>query len=154
MNDCTCVCRLAARYIWWMCPVCLLEIWLLLLRCKVSCKKKTKTKKQEHFDSGVNIKSSCNKLPALFPFSIVSAGKVVHAETTVAHAVLNGSQYYHQDWAHSAAHVIVPPLRIDPSTPGYLMGLLGKYVLITATNILYLFLKCFHCTGGQWLVII
>lgn len=54
------------------------------------------------------------------------AGKVVHAETTVAHAVLNGSQYYHQDWAHAAAHVIAPPLRIDPNTPGYLMGLLGK----------------------------
>lgn len=64
-------------------------------------------------------------------FCLVCAGKVVHAETTVAHAVLNGSQYYHQDWAHAAAHVIAPPLRIDPNTPGYLMGLLGKYVLIT-----------------------
>lgn len=56
---------------------------------------------------------------------------MVHAETTVAHAVLNGSQYYHQDWAHAAAHVIAPPLRIDPNTPGYLMGLLAKYVLFT-----------------------
>lgn len=64
-------------------------------------------------------------------FCWVCAGKVVHAETTVAHAVLNGSQYYHQDWAHAAAHVIAPPLRIDPNTPGYLMGLLGKYVLTT-----------------------
>lgn len=64
-------------------------------------------------------------------FAPVYAGKVVHAETTVAHAVLNGSQYYHQDWAHAAAHVITPPLRIEPNTPGYLMGLLGKYVLIT-----------------------
>lgn len=53
---------------------------------------------------------------------------MVHAETTVAHAVVNGMQYYHQDWAHAAAHVVVPPLRIDPNTPGYLMGLLGKYV--------------------------
>lgn len=60
---------------------------------------------------------------------LASAGKVVHAETTVAHAVLNGSQYYHQEWSHAAAHVIVPPLRIDPNTPGYLMGLLAKYVL-------------------------
>lgn len=67
----------------------------------------------------------------LKPFCSFCAGKVVHAETTVAHAVLNGSQYYHQDWAHAAAHVIAPPLRIDPNTPGYLMGLLGKYVLIT-----------------------
>uniref|UniRef100_A0A8C4HRF1 Dihydropyrimidinase like 5a n=1 Tax=Dicentrarchus labrax TaxID=13489 RepID=A0A8C4HRF1_DICLA len=32
-------------------------------------------------------------------------GKVVHGETTTAHAVLNGMQYYHQDWAHAAAHV-------------------------------------------------
>lgn len=84
--------------------------------------------------------------PLLFSFSSVSAGKVVHAETTVAHAVLNGSQYYHQDWAHAAAHVIVPPLRIDPNTPGYLMGLLGKYVLITATNVLYLYLFLKYCT--------
>lgn len=51
---------------------------------------------------------------------------MVHAETTVAHAVLNGMQYYHQDWAHAAAHVLVPPLRIEPNTPNYLMGLLGK----------------------------
>ncbi|XP_034756632.1 dihydropyrimidinase-related protein 5-like [Etheostoma cragini] len=53
-------------------------------------------------------------------------GKVVHAETTVAHAVLNGMHYYHQDWAHAAAHVTVPPLRLDPNTPSYLMGLLGN----------------------------
>uniref|UniRef100_A0A668UIQ8 Amidohydrolase-related domain-containing protein n=1 Tax=Oreochromis aureus TaxID=47969 RepID=A0A668UIQ8_OREAU len=52
--------------------------------------------------------------------------KVVHGETTVAHAVLNGMQYYHQDWAHAAAHVIIPPLRLDPNTPSYLMGLLGN----------------------------
>ncbi|XP_063078591.1 dihydropyrimidinase-related protein 5-like [Engraulis encrasicolus] len=53
-------------------------------------------------------------------------GKVVHAETTVAHAVLNGMHYYHQDWAHAAAHVMAPPLRLDPNTPNYLMGLLGS----------------------------
>ena len=55
-------------------------------------------------------------------------GKVVHAETTVAHSVLNGMHYYHQDWAHAAAHVMAPPLRLDPNTPNYLMSLLGKYV--------------------------
>ncbi|TNN63006.1 Dihydropyrimidinase-related protein 5 [Liparis tanakae] len=53
-------------------------------------------------------------------------GKVVHAETSVAHAVLNGMQYYHQDWVHAAAHVVVPPLRLDPNTPSYLMGLLAN----------------------------
>lgn len=60
---------------------------------------------------------------------------MVHAETTVAHAVLNGMHYYHQDWAHAAAHVIIPPLRLDPNTPSYLMGLLGKYVLSTDISV-------------------
>lgn len=89
--------------------------------------------------------SSCN-LGHLFSFTSDSVGKVVHAETTVAHAVLNGSQYYHQDWAHAAAHVVAPPLRIDPNTPGYLMSLLGKYVIITAIYVLHLFSKmlCFN----------
>ncbi|KAM6961356.1 dihydropyrimidinase-related protein 5a [Aplochiton taeniatus] len=56
-------------------------------------------------------------------------GKVVHGETTTAHAVLNGLQYYHQDWAHAAAFVTVPPLRLDPNTPNYLMSLLGNDTL-------------------------
>ncbi|XP_064196759.1 dihydropyrimidinase-related protein 5b [Anguilla rostrata] len=56
-------------------------------------------------------------------------GKVVHAETTTAHAVLNGLHYYHQDWAHAAAYVTVPPLRLDPNTPNYLMSLLGNDTL-------------------------
>uniref|UniRef100_A0A674MGB4 Dihydropyrimidinase like 5a n=1 Tax=Takifugu rubripes TaxID=31033 RepID=A0A674MGB4_TAKRU len=54
---------------------------------------------------------------------------VVHAETTTAHSVLNGMQYYHQDWCYAAAHVTVPPLRLDPSTPNYLMSLLGNDTL-------------------------
>ncbi|XP_030642000.1 dihydropyrimidinase-related protein 5a [Chanos chanos] len=56
-------------------------------------------------------------------------GKVVHGETTTAHAVINGMQYYHQDWAHAAAFVTVPPLRLDPNTPNYLMSLLGNDTL-------------------------
>ncbi|XP_051546542.1 dihydropyrimidinase-related protein 5-like [Myxocyprinus asiaticus] len=56
-------------------------------------------------------------------------GKVVHAETTLAHSVLSGMHYYHQDWAHAAAHVIAPPLRLDPNTPDYLMGLLGNDII-------------------------
>ncbi|XP_051974323.1 dihydropyrimidinase-related protein 5b [Xyrauchen texanus] len=55
--------------------------------------------------------------------------KVVHAETTVAHSVLSGMHYYHQDWAHAAAHVIAPPLRLDPNTPDYIMGLLGNDII-------------------------
>lgn len=61
--------------------------------------------------------------PAL---SHLPPGKVIHGETTTAHTVLNGMQYYHQDWAHAAAHVTVPPLRLDPATPNYLMSLLGR----------------------------
>lgn len=56
-------------------------------------------------------------------------GKVVHGETTMAHSVMNGLQYYHQDWAHAAAYVTVPPLRLDPNTPNYLMSLLGNDTL-------------------------
>uniref|UniRef100_A0A3P8V7W8 Dihydropyrimidinase like 5a n=1 Tax=Cynoglossus semilaevis TaxID=244447 RepID=A0A3P8V7W8_CYNSE len=63
----------------------------------------------------------------LCPFSIYS--KVVHGETTTAHTVLNGTQYYHQDWAFAAAHVTVPPLRVDPATPNFLMSLLGNDTL-------------------------
>lgn len=55
-------------------------------------------------------------------------GKVVHGETTTAHAVINGLQYYHQDWVHAAAYVTVPPLRLDPNTPNFLLSLLGRYV--------------------------
>lgn len=87
---------------------------MLLLRCKVTWNGEGK--------NGGRRPWGCYKGSLCSAY----AGKVVHAETTVAHAVLNGSQYYHQDWAHAAAHVIAPPLRIDPNTPGYLMGLLGK----------------------------
>lgn len=79
------------------------------------------------------------RMKADFSSLFIISGKVVHGETTVAHAVLNGMQYYHQDWAHAAAHVIVPPLRLDPNTPSYLMGLLGKYVCCTQISMLYCF---------------
>ncbi|XP_056312252.1 dihydropyrimidinase-related protein 5b [Danio aesculapii] len=61
-------------------------------------------------------------------------GKVVQAETTVAHAVLSGMHYYHQDWAHAAAHVIAPPLRLDPNTPDHLIGLLGNDIINVAAS--------------------
>lgn len=56
-------------------------------------------------------------------------GKVVLGETTTAHAVLSGLQYYHQDWALAAAHVTVPPLRLDQGTPNAIMSLLGSDTL-------------------------
>uniref|UniRef100_A0A8B9LJ64 Dihydropyrimidinase like 5a n=1 Tax=Astyanax mexicanus TaxID=7994 RepID=A0A8B9LJ64_ASTMX len=61
-------------------------------------------------------------------------GKVVHGETSTAHAVINGLQYYHQDWAHAAAYVTVPPLRLDPNTPNFLLSLLGNDSLNVVTS--------------------
>ncbi|XP_077345232.1 dihydropyrimidinase-related protein 5 [Lithobates pipiens] len=56
-------------------------------------------------------------------------GKIVYGETTTAHSTLNGLHYYHQDWSHAAAYVTVPPLRLDPNTPNYLMSLLANDTL-------------------------
>ncbi|KAK7940407.1 hypothetical protein WMY93_003733 [Mugilogobius chulae] len=56
-------------------------------------------------------------------------GKVVLGETTTAHSVLSGLQYYHQDWALAAAHVTVPPLRLDQGTPNAILSLLGSDTL-------------------------
>lgn len=56
-------------------------------------------------------------------------GKVVLGETTTAHSVLSGLMYYHQDWSLAAAHVTVPPLRIDQGTPNAIMSLLGSDTL-------------------------
>ncbi|KAG8544144.1 hypothetical protein GDO81_023009, partial [Engystomops pustulosus] len=56
-------------------------------------------------------------------------GKPVYAETTTAHATLNGLHYYHQEWSHAAAYVTVPPLRLDANTPNYIMSLLANDTL-------------------------
>lgn len=77
----------------------------------------------------LQLSSHWHLIQSMLILCFLNTGKVVHGETTTAHAVLNGMQYYHQDWAHAAAHVVVPPLRLDPSTPNFLMSLLGKYVL-------------------------
>ncbi len=53
-------------------------------------------------------------------------GSVVIGEVTAAGLGTDGSHTFNKCWIHSAGHVMSPPLRDDPSTPGYLMDLLAN----------------------------
>lgn len=53
-------------------------------------------------------------------------GKVVIGEPIAAGLAVCGDNVQHKCWRHAAAHVMSPPLRTDPSTPAYLMRLLGN----------------------------
>ncbi|XP_068610872.1 dihydropyrimidinase [Brachionichthys hirsutus] len=53
-------------------------------------------------------------------------GRVVFGEPIAAGLGIDGTHYWDKDWAHAAGYVMGPPIRPDPSTPGYLMDLLAN----------------------------
>ncbi|KAK3742135.1 hypothetical protein RRG08_008537 [Elysia crispata] len=62
-------------------------------------------------------------------------GKIVFGEPVAASLGTDGSHHYNKCWRHAAGHVMGPPLRNDPSTPGHLMDLLANNDLqVTGTD--------------------
>ncbi len=71
----------------------------------------------------VNVMS---KSSALVISDAKRAGSIVFGEPIAASLSTDGTHYFNKCWRHSAGHVMSPPLRDDPSTPGYLMDLLSN----------------------------
>ena len=59
------------------------------------------------------------------------AGYIIFGEPIAAGLGTDGTHYYNRCWRHAAGHVLSPPLRPDPTTPEYLMQLLGSGSLQT-----------------------
>ncbi|GAB6032317.1 hypothetical protein CHUAL_010955 [Chamberlinius hualienensis] len=53
-------------------------------------------------------------------------GVICYGEALASGLGTDGSHCYNKCWRHAAAHVISPPLRSDPSTPGFLMDMLAS----------------------------
>ncbi|KNC75961.1 dihydropyrimidinase [Sphaeroforma arctica JP610] len=53
-------------------------------------------------------------------------GCVVFGEPIAAGLGADGNCHFNKCWRHAAHHVMGPPIRPDPSTPGYLMDLLAS----------------------------
>lgn len=53
-------------------------------------------------------------------------GRIVIGEPIAASLGTDGTHYFNKCWRHSAGHIMSPPLRDDPSTPGYLLDLLAN----------------------------
>ncbi|CAG0883337.1 unnamed protein product [Cyprideis torosa] len=52
-------------------------------------------------------------------------GKTVIGEVMAAALGTDGTHYWNRNWRHAAAHVVNPPLRPDPLTPGHLLNILS-----------------------------
>lgn len=67
-----------------------------------------------------------SKSSALIISNAKRSGSVVFGEPTAASLSTDGTHYFNKCWRHSAGHVMSPPLRDDPTTPGYLMDFLAN----------------------------